>query len=408
MYVFIIFFAILSIVILKEITLYFKIRKKTIDFIAFRLLSRFNYLILIQIFTLFWQFVIRQDIELFPIWMLLFLFYGPYLFLILHHFLFKEREKFLAIYFKDYYLSLCLFIGFSSMIFYMIEDLRFNRNLWLYFFYVFIVAHLLFYSIKGFYVLKNALIDESVDEKGNFKLIKYISYLISFVLIFSIIIFVFLTLFKNNYDVLFVFSTITLLWFYVVINIFRQQIYRNVFSVENLNLERIKINDCSVGSSEIININTIKDATKNFDCVKYQEQDDSLERDVDYEENKYEKVRLSTDFLNQLDIKVQQVIIKEKAFQDPNFKISDLATKTKVSRYYLAQYFTYMHNMNFREYINSLRIEEILNQIQNRDKEDQISVNELFFQSAFNSKASFFKSFKNVTGMTPTEYMRVI
>jgi AraC-like DNA-binding protein len=290
----------------------------------------------------------------------------------------------------------------------MIEDLRFNRNLWLYFFYVFIVAHLLFYSIKGFYVLKNALIDESVDEKGNFKLIKYISYLISFVLIFSIIIFVFLTLFKNNYDVLFVFSTITLLWFYVVINIFRQQIYRNVFSVENLNLERIKINDCSVGSSEIININTIKDATKNFDCVKYQEQDDSLERDVDYEENKYEKVRLSTDFLNQLDIKVQQVIIKEKAFQDPNFKISDLATKTKVSRYYLAQYFTYMHNMNFREYINSLRIEEILNQIQNRDKEDQISVNELFFQSAFNSKASFFKSFKNVTGMTPTEYMRVI
>lgn len=408
MYVFIIFFAILSIIVLKEITLYFKIRKKTIDFVAFRLLSRFNYLILIQIFTLFWQFVIRQDIELFPIWMLLFLFYGPYLFLILHHFLFKVREKFLAVYFKDYYLSLCLFIGFSSMIFYMIEDLRFNRNLWLYFFYVFIVVHLLFYSIKGFYVLKNILIDESVDKKRDFKLIKYISYLISFVLIFSIIIFVFLTLFKNNYDVLFIFSTITLLWFYVIISLFRQQVYQNVFSVENLNSEGIEINDYSEDNSEIIIENRIKETTKGLDCFEYQIEEDNIKRDTDYDESKYEKVRLSTDFLNQLDIKVQQVIINEKAFQDPHFKISDLAAKTKVSRYYLAQYFTYMHNMNFREYINSLRIEEILNQIQNRDKEDQISVNELFFQSAFNSKASFFKSFKNVTGMTPTEYMRVI
>nr|WP_262903912.1 helix-turn-helix domain-containing protein [Myroides odoratimimus] len=82
--------------------------------------------------------------------------------------------------------------------------------------------------------------------------------------------------------------------------------------------------------------------------------------------------------------------------------------KIKVSRYYLAQYFTYKHKMSFREYINSLRIKEILDKVDKLTCKKEMTANELFFQSAFNSKASFFKSFKNVTGMTPAEYIKLV
>ncbi len=408
MYIVVIFFTILSIVALKEVLLYYRVKKRNIDLVAFRLLSRFNYLIVIQSSTLIWQFIVKKDIGLFPFWMLLFLFYGPYVFLIIYHYLFKEKEKLFGVYFKDYYLSLFLFVLLSFIVFYVKDDLRFIEDIWYYSFYVFVMMHLLFYGIKGFYLLKDRLSEAVSSNRKEFKAILYLSYLISFTIVFSIIIFIFLTLFDHNYDVLFVFSILTLLWLYVIVSTFRYNVISDTFKVDFLTQDESF--EIYSNTSEVILTNQVKSESSFLDYNLMH--NDEIKINV-FEVNKdvcdkYDKVRLSEDFLEQIDIKVKQVILVEKAFLDPNFKISDLAIKIKVSRYYLAQYFTYKHKMSFREYINSLRIKEILDKVDKLTCKKEMTANELFFQSAFNSKASFFKSFKNVTGMTPAEYIKLV
>lgn len=396
MYIVVIFFTLLSIVVLKEVILYLRVKKRAVDLVALRLLNRFNYLIIIQISTLIWQVVIKRDIELFPFWILLFLFYGPYVLLAINHFLFKDEEGLLKVYFKDYYLSLFYFVSLSFFVFYFTENLRFINN---YFYYAFVMLHLLFYGIKGFYLLKDKLSASENKDKREFKIIMYLSYLVGFVIVFSIIIFLFLTLFVDNHDVLFVFLTLTLIWIYVIINVFIYSIVSDKSELETI------IYYSPENARESMLVEKINNFNISEDKVLYR--NEKLELEEEYICSKYEKVRLSDDYLKQLDIKVRQVVLNEKAFLDPNFKISDLAIRVKVSRYYLSQYFTYIHNMNFREYINYLRIKDILENIENHNDRNEITANELFFQSAFNSKASFFKSFKSVTGMTPIEYIKI-
>jgi len=110
--------------------------------------------------------------------------------------------------------------------------------------------------------------------------------------------------------------------------------------------------------------------------------------------------------LQRCDIKVTHIIIENKAYLDANFKMTDLASRTKISRYYLAQYFNVVYQMNFREYINKLRIEHVVQYIENHHRKSELSVHDLFLESAFNSKTSFFKSFKHVLGCTPLEFLK--
>ncbi|AJA70712.1 hypothetical protein MYRA21_3623 [Myroides sp. A21] len=278
-------------------------------------------------------------------------------------YLFKEKEKLFGVYFKDYYLSLFLFVLLSFIVFYVKDDLRFIEDIWYYSFYVFVMMHLLFYGIKGFYLLKDRLSEAVSSNRKEFKAILYLSYLISFTIVFSIIIFIFLTLFDHNYDVLFVFSILTLLWLYVIVSTFRYNVISDTFKVDFLTQDESF--EIYSNTSEVILTNQVKRESSFLDYDLMH--NDEIKINV-FEVNKdvcdkYDKVRLSEDFLEQIDIKVKQVILVEKAFLDPNFKISDLAIKIKVSRYYLAQYFTYKHKMSFREYINSLRIKEILDKV---------------------------------------------
>lgn len=121
---------------------------------------------------------------------------------------------------------------------------------------------------------------------------------------------------------------------------------------------------------------------------------------------KYGQTKLNDVVLQRCKVKVNQIIIEDKAYLDANFKMTDLAAKTKISRYYLAQYFNVVFKMNFREYINKLRIEHVVEHILNHQAKEELSVHDLFLESAFNSKTSFFKSFKHVLGCTPFEYLK--
>ncbi|UVD80228.1 AraC family transcriptional regulator [Myroides albus] len=121
------------------------------------------------------------------------------------------------------------------------------------------------------------------------------------------------------------------------------------------------------------------------------------------EGSKYEKSKVPDELLNQYRSKVEKVLVEDKMFLESDFSIERLEEETGVSKHHLSQLFTLKYNSNFKPYLNKLRISYAIEIIANT-KED-INISELGEQCGFNSRTSFFRSFKKNTGVSPSDYI---
>ena len=62
-------------------------------------------------------------------------------------------------------------------------------------------------------------------------------------------------------------------------------------------------------------------------------------------------------------------------------------------------------NENFANFINVYRVNEIKNRL-SQENLSKYTLKALSEQCGFSSKATFYRVFKNVTGMTPLEYCK--
>ena len=94
-----------------------------------------------------------------------------------------------------------------------------------------------------------------------------------------------------------------------------------------------------------------------------------------------------------------------KLFLDENISLPSLAGLINVHPNYLSQVINERFQKNFYEFINSYRVEEFKNKVS-----DEKNTNKTFFALAlecgFNSKASFNSSFKKITGITPSQFVK--
>lgn len=97
----------------------------------------------------------------------------------------------------------------------------------------------------------------------------------------------------------------------------------------------------------------------------------------------------------------------EKPFLNPQVSLSDLSKKLSVSTKQLSQVINQSFNKSFFDFINYYRIQEV-QQILKESKDDKLTVLEAMYQAGFNSKSSFNTAFKKETGLTPTEFRKMI
>jgi AraC-like DNA-binding protein len=71
----------------------------------------------------------------------------------------------------------------------------------------------------------------------------------------------------------------------------------------------------------------------------------------------------------------------------------------------LSQVINTVEQKNFFDYVNTLRIEEFKERIANPDNQ-KYTLLSLAFECGFNSKTSFNRNFKNLTGKSPSEYLK--
>jgi len=97
----------------------------------------------------------------------------------------------------------------------------------------------------------------------------------------------------------------------------------------------------------------------------------------------------------------------QRPYLNPELSLIDLAQQLDMSRNQLSSVINNGMGDNFYNFINGYRVEEVKRLIQ-QDAKRQYKIMTLASQAGFNSKSSFNKIFKEITGLTPSEYRKTL
>ncbi|PUB35394.1 AraC family transcriptional regulator [Elizabethkingia sp. YR214] len=116
---------------------------------------------------------------------------------------------------------------------------------------------------------------------------------------------------------------------------------------------------------------------------------------------KYSNKKISDEradnFVNRLD----QLMYTEELYKNPNLKLSDLASKMNISTHQLSQLLNDNLGKSFSIYVNEYRIEEACRII---ISDSFLKIEEIGYEVGFNSKSTFFSTFKKIKNATPQLY----
>ena len=98
------------------------------------------------------------------------------------------------------------------------------------------------------------------------------------------------------------------------------------------------------------------------------------------------------------------LIAKKELFLNPNLTLDETAKELKISKHQLSQYLNEKLGKSFTNFINEFRIEKAKELLQSKNN---FTVEGLGYDSGFNSKSTFFTTFKRITGKTPSEYQKL-
>jgi len=101
--------------------------------------------------------------------------------------------------------------------------------------------------------------------------------------------------------------------------------------------------------------------------------------------------------------RIQELMQKEKLYQEPELTIKDLAEKVRFPYYQVSQVINNELKKNFYDLVNSYRVEEAKRLLLD-PKSRNFTILSVGFEAGFNSKTTFNTVFKKFTGLTPTEY----
>lgn len=111
------------------------------------------------------------------------------------------------------------------------------------------------------------------------------------------------------------------------------------------------------------------------------------------------------DNLEKQKVALVEFIEKEKPYLNPELTLTDLAKQLGMGRNQLSSVINQGMGDNFYNFINGYRIEEVKRLIK-EDLQKRHNLLSLANEAGFNSKSSFNKIFKDLTGLTPSEYRK--
>jgi len=102
---------------------------------------------------------------------------------------------------------------------------------------------------------------------------------------------------------------------------------------------------------------------------------------------------------------LEELLIKKQLFLNPTLTLTEVAKKLDVSKSHLSRIINSELDTSFTDYLNSLRVEQVKQYIENESFTNYTLV-AIGLEAGFNSKSTFNKAFKKNTGLTPSEYKK--
>jgi AraC-like DNA-binding protein len=103
--------------------------------------------------------------------------------------------------------------------------------------------------------------------------------------------------------------------------------------------------------------------------------------------------------------KLENFIHTEKPYLNSELTMPLLADQLKVSMHHLSQVINEQYGLNFSDFINQYRIEEMKTKLTDT-RYHHFKIEQIAFDTGFNSKSTFQAAFKKFTGRTPSEYRK--
>ncbi|MEM6525568.1 MAG: helix-turn-helix domain-containing protein [Bacteroidota bacterium] len=113
--------------------------------------------------------------------------------------------------------------------------------------------------------------------------------------------------------------------------------------------------------------------------------------------------KLTDSQVKQYLIQINEQVKKEKLFLEQDLDLRGLAKNVGFKPNLLSYLLNRHLGKSFYEYVNSFRIEEVKQRLES-DEFRHLSILAIAFDCGFNSKTSFNRIFKQMTGLTPSQY----
>ena len=103
--------------------------------------------------------------------------------------------------------------------------------------------------------------------------------------------------------------------------------------------------------------------------------------------------------------KLERVMTEKELFKNPNLKVNDVAREINVSGHQLSQLLNNNLSKNFTLFVNEYRINEACKIL---SEDSNFTIDAVSLEVGFNSKSTFFATFKKLKGMTPSTFQQSV
>jgi AraC-like DNA-binding protein len=100
---------------------------------------------------------------------------------------------------------------------------------------------------------------------------------------------------------------------------------------------------------------------------------------------------------------LNQAMQKDKLYLNPNLTLALVSENTGIAQKTISAVLNQHLHKSFNEFINEFRVEAFKEKIQQTDM-NQFTIAGIAFECGFNSQATFQRTFKQITGMSPSEF----
>ena len=98
---------------------------------------------------------------------------------------------------------------------------------------------------------------------------------------------------------------------------------------------------------------------------------------------------------------IERLMLEEKIYRDNLLSVDTLAQMLSVKRHHVSEAINHCRKKNFNAFVNEYRIKEAIRLL----TEKTLSIDSIAFDTGFNDRRNFYRVFKKMTGLSPTQFV---